>query len=170
MTGLLATLEVRPVSGNVYNLGESGFDWANIYSQNAVIVVSDERKKTNICPLPWGLDIVRAVDPKSFQFKEGGKKLVTAATKDVPAVYENIPGKRIHAGFIAREFKTALDAAGHGDCAAYVMADPLDPNSSQALRHGEMLPIAWNAIKDLDAIVTAQAAEIAAMKAALHAQ
>jgi len=51
LTGTLATRTINPSAANTYSNGTAALYWSNIYSQNAVTVVSDSAKK----PIQEGL-------------------------------------------------------------------------------------------------------------------
>lgn len=68
-------------------------------------------------------------------------------------------GKRLHAGFLAQDVKTAIDAAGL-DLGLWGLDDKSDPDSRQWLRPDELLPILWAALRETRA-------ELAALKSGL---
>src|SRR4029077_13198294 len=62
---------IIPTANNTYDLGSAApLAWRNIYSNNVLNVVSDERRKKNIEALNIGLDLVENLCPVSFQFKD----------------------------------------------------------------------------------------------------
>ena len=61
---------VIPTANNTYDLGTGAVGWRNIYSNNALNVISDERRKKNIEALVPGLDLVENLCPVSYQFKD----------------------------------------------------------------------------------------------------
>ncbi len=56
-----------PVSANTYDCGSNALPWRNIYSNNLLNVVSDQRMKKNVRDLPVGLDLIKKVRPISYQ-------------------------------------------------------------------------------------------------------
>ena len=64
-------------------------------------------------------------------------------------------GKRTHFGLVAQEVKAALDAAGVGDFAGWVLADKDDPASAQGLRPDQLLAPLIRAVQELTARVAA---------------
>jgi hypothetical protein len=64
------------------------------------------------------------------------------------------PGKRLHWGFMAPEVKAAFDAIGM-DFGGYVLAE----DGTHNLRPDQMIPVLWQAVREL-------AADFAAYKAA----
>ncbi|WPJ50489.1 hypothetical protein RCIP0023_00447 [Klebsiella phage RCIP0023] len=91
---------VRPNTTATYNLGASSNTFNNIYSQNAVTVVSDENYKTNIGDIPDELlDAWGTVNFKIWKMKSA----VELKGED---------SARWHVGYIAQEVKEALTNAG----------------------------------------------------------
>jgi hypothetical protein len=62
-------------------------------------------------------------------------------------------GVRTHYGFVAQEVKAALDAAGAGDFAGWVLSDKNDPDSTQGLRTDQLLATLVRAVQELAARV-----------------
>lgn len=58
-----------------------------------------------------------------------------------------VAGQRLHAGWLAQEVKTALDAAGI-DCGAWGLDDAADPESRQWVRPDQMVAIMWAALRE----------------------
>jgi hypothetical protein len=104
--------------------------------------LSDQRLKENIRDLDDGLDVVMALKPRKFDWKEGKGADIKNAR-----------------GFIAQEFETVFpdmvdvwkDPAPEGE----------DPYKSV---RADLIPVLVKAIQELNAKVDAQAAEIAALK------
>jgi hypothetical protein len=179
-------------------LGGPSHRWSSVWTISGAIQTSDETQKTDVKPSDLGLNFIRLLEPIRFKWTEGGKKIITpavtakAAVTDetgaiitpavaaVPAVTESVPGKRRHYGFAAQQVHDAWVKAGAEDFGGWVKTDTTDPNSTEALRPDQITATAVQAIKELDAqvqtdradmlalqnIVAAQAAEIAAMIAA----
>lgn len=68
------------------------------------------------------------------------------------------PGKRTHWGFMAPDVRDALATSGR-DCAAYVLGE----DGRHHLNMQELIPINWQASRELLGLVRGQAAQIAAL-------
>jgi len=73
--------DTYPAATNTYELGLASSVWANIYSQNAVTVVSDEREKIDVAPCSLGLDFITRLEPVSYRLKTGGHDFVDSETE-----------------------------------------------------------------------------------------
>jgi parallel beta-helix repeat protein len=65
-------------TGVGYNLGSSSFKYDTVYASNGTINTSDQRLKTNISDLNYGIDSLLQLNPVSFNWKsspDGIKKL-----------------------------------------------------------------------------------------------
>jgi hypothetical protein len=73
---------VRPWTDNTYSLGFSNFRWTQVWATNGVIQTSDERDKTNIRNLNYGLKEIMQLRAVKFDWKndadEGDKLGVIA--------------------------------------------------------------------------------------------
>ena len=99
-TGIRISSVVFPSSTANYNLGKSDATWNNIYTQNAVTVVSDERHKSNIQDIPQEL-----LDAwKNIKFKMWK---MNAAINEKGSEHA-----RWHTGYIAQHIKDVLTNAG----------------------------------------------------------
>ncbi|MFU0967055.1 tail fiber domain-containing protein [Kluyvera ascorbata] len=91
---------VLPISSASLNIGSNALPWSNVYSQNAVTVVSDENFKSDIQPLPEALiEAIGAVPFKMWKLKSA----ISVKGTD---------GARYHTGVIAQQVKEAITAAG----------------------------------------------------------
>ena len=70
-------------------------------------------------------------------------------------------GVRTHYGFVAQEVKAALDAAGVGDFAGWVLSDKNDPGSTQGLRTDQFIAPLIKAVQELAARVAMLEARLA---------
>lgn len=88
---------ILPSVANTYNLGSAGADWANIYSQNVLNVVSDVRMKKDISELSdqLGLSFIESLKPVSYKWKD-----------------EHVD-KKLHFGFIAQDLEETLKRGFH---------------------------------------------------------
>jgi len=82
---------VKPGISGKYSLGSPNYSWGNIYSSTSTILTSDEYLKGNIAPCDFGLSFINLLKPKSFVFKNGGKrKHYGLISQDVETVLKNI--------------------------------------------------------------------------------
>jgi hypothetical protein len=161
---MTATGTTRPSADNAIDLGTAApLAWRNIYSNNALNVVSDPRSKTDIQDTPLGLDFINALRPVSYKFKVGSQ-VVKEVVEIEPAqydengelirpavtekVYEAVPGKRVHYGLLTTGVKAAADAAGV-DFGGYVKGDLDDPESQEFLRYDEFIAPLIKAVQEL---------------------
>jgi hypothetical protein len=165
---MTATGTISPSVDNAIDLGAATpLAWRNIYSNNALNVVSDPRSKTDIQDTPLGLDFINTLRPVSYKFKvgsqvvkevieiepakydENGELIKPAVTEKI---YEAVPGKRTHYGLLTTEVKAAADSAGV-DFGGYVKGDLDDPESQEFLRYEEFLAPMIKAVQQLSARV-----------------
>lgn len=167
-TGVTGYLRVRgnvePSTDDTYDLGSASYRWDDIYATNDVIITSDERKKTAISDIGFGLDFIKSLRPIQFRWADWSHE---EEVPDYEAFYE--PGAedppptkiinvehtyiRQHFGFSAQEVKAVLDAKeiSTTDFAPYVEAE----NGDLGLRRGELIPILVKAIQELETRITA---------------
>ena len=134
-----------PVADNTYTCGWGIGRWSAVWAVNGTIQTSDPSLKDDIAflaDLPPGTAgrLVAAISPITFRWKVGGRDADGA----------EIPGKRTHWGWNAAEVKSAFDAIGK-DFGGYVR----DENGVQHLRPDQLVPVLWQAVKDLTARVAA---------------
>ena len=109
------------------------------------VTTSDDRAKWNEAPITNGLEIVRQLSPQTYDKVDGD--FLDVLAEDTETYKE--------AGLIAQEAHAVLpDAVTQGDAET-----PWNVN------YNHVLAYALAAIKDLDAVVQAQAARIAALEA-----
>ena len=165
---LTSTGTTRPSADNAIDLGAATpLAWRNIYSNNALNVVSDPRTKTDIQDTPLGLDFINALHPVAFKYKVGSqvvkevKEIEPAQFDDngnmlkpakIEKVYEAVPGKRVHYGLLTTEVKAVADAAGV-DFGGYVKGDLDNPESQEFLRYEEFVAPLIKAVQELSARV-----------------
>jgi hypothetical protein len=115
----------------------------NIYATSTSITgISDQRLKENIRDLDDGLDVVLALKPRKFDWKEGRGK-----------------GTSNDRGFIAQEFEAVLP-----DMIEQWLDKAPDGEEPYKAINANLIPTLVKAIQELKAIVDAQGAEIAALK------
>ncbi|MGF1649863.1 MAG: DUF2793 domain-containing protein [Hyphomicrobiaceae bacterium] len=158
---------VRPGADNAQALGSATHRWSQVWAANGTIQTSDAREKvveSQFDPAT-ALALVEAIDPVLFRWRTGGQVIVPSRTEtettddgvEVPRMEAvPVPGRRLHAGFIAQDVKSAMDAAGV-EFAAWGLDDASDPESRQWLRSDELVPVLWSAVRQLKA-------ELAALK------
>ncbi len=154
------TNSVLPVADNAFYCGYTGNVWAGIYSQTAVVVTSDARKKTDIEDCDLGLAFIDALRPVTYRMLEGRQEATFAPgedanTKDasgelVKPTITVKPGSRRHYGLLAQEVKAAI---GDLDCGFWTIADVSDAESAQGLRYEELIAPMLKAIQELSARV-----------------
>lgn len=133
----------------VYSTGASNFRFyvglgGTVYATSTTITgISDERLKENVRDLDDGLNVVLALKPRKFDWKEGKGA--------------NIKNAR---GFIAQEFEQVLPDM------VEEWKDPA-PEGEEPYKavNANLIPTLVKAIQELSAKVDAQAAEIEALKA-----
>jgi hypothetical protein len=119
----------------------------NAYIQVAWTAVSDARDKTNLAPVPHGLDFVTALKPTAYQFR------VDRDTQEATGP--------VHYGFLAQDI-LALE----GDSNVII-----DSSDSNKLRYtsDHLLPVLVNAIQEIASDLKALKIENANLKARLNA-
>jgi hypothetical protein len=148
-----------PSADNTYTCGKSGGRWSAIWSANGTIQTSDERDKDIVSRFgsAQAAAIVDAIEPIKFRWHVGGhdehREIVPDGEDEdgqpkfrEEVTYTEKPGVRVHAGFIAQEVKSAMDANG-GDFGAWGLEDAHDPASKQFLRPDQLIPVLWEALR-----------------------
>ncbi|MGL5892539.1 MAG: tail fiber domain-containing protein, partial [Bacteroidia bacterium] len=82
---------ITPVFNNSGNLGRSGLRWNTVYAANGVINTSDQRQKSNIKDLKYGLNEVMKLRPVTFTWldrPEDGAKIGLIAQEVQPVISE----------------------------------------------------------------------------------
>jgi hypothetical protein len=167
------TRSLFPATDNTIVLGQNGLRWSAVWAANGTIQTSDPRTKKDVEDSVLGLDFIKALRPVSYRFIVGGNEItgtreispaVMGVDDDgkpvvlVPAETENVfqpvPGKRKHFGFLTTNVK---EAAGGVDFGGYIKTDPSNPESEEALRYDEFIAPLVKAVQEL-------AAELAALK------
>jgi hypothetical protein len=160
-----------PQSDNTYNLGQAtsaGYGanrrWQRLYSNNTTISTSDVNAKTDVTNSPLGLDFINSLRPISYRWIVGHHEVVKDAEGNPVIIgedpmgkpiyeLEDVPGVRLHYGFIAQEVKQAVDASGVEDFAGWVLDDVNEPNSTQSLSYEQFIAPMTKAIQELSARV-----------------
>jgi hypothetical protein len=154
-----------PSSDNTYYLGLSSYKWKAVYSNTGTIQTSDARQKTNVKDSVLGLDFINSLHPVSYKWIVGsndpvvdkdGKPVVIGKDENDHEIYQTteIPGKRVHWGFLAQEVKKAVDKSGVEDFAGWVLDDFANPNSPQGLRYEQFIAPLTKAVQELSVKIT----------------
>ncbi|MCU0433234.1 MAG: tail fiber domain-containing protein [Bacteroidia bacterium] len=88
---LMVNGTITPVVNNVSNLGRSGLRWNTVFATNGVINTSDQRQKSNIKALKYGLNEVMKLRPVTFTWTdrpEDGAKIGLIAQEVQPILNE----------------------------------------------------------------------------------
>jgi len=123
-----------------YNLGSSTFRWNNIYARNTTIQTSDERLKTNITDISYGLNEVLKLKPVNFQWKNQTNEI------------------EIYHGFLAQDLKKIFSNS-------IVVGDP--EKDTLGVRYAEIIPILTKAIQEQQILIENQNREIEIIRAKL---
>lgn len=125
--GSLYTTNCLPLTDNTYTCGTNTDAWANIYSHNALVVVSDAREKTGVKSSPLGLAFIASLRPVEYRWRHDRTK---------------------HYGFLAQEVKTALRASDTG-----IIVEPAEPEGRLMMRYDELIAPLVKAVQELSAKV-----------------
>ncbi|MGB4655220.1 MAG: tail fiber domain-containing protein [Bacteroidales bacterium] len=122
-------------------LGESGRKFLVLYSKNGVIQTSDERDKTSMQDLNYGLQSVLKLRPISFEWKNESKRI----------------GTGVHYGFSAQELQQIIPDA----VVAEKGKTPEDADHTYyGVKYAEIIPVLVKAIQELEQIVSDQQEQI----------
>ncbi len=74
-----------PTTDDLYDLGSATYRWDDVYATNGTIVTSDEREKTNIQPMTYGLAEIMALRPVTYKWKrtQRGNTVVSDDQKEL---------------------------------------------------------------------------------------
>jgi Chaperone of endosialidase len=169
------TNNCRPVLDNAYNCGTLAYKWMGMTSATAVVVSSDARLKLEVRDTDLGLDFIKALRPVSYRLREAQNVIEHGPDLNGPlpegevigpnVIVTPMEGKRRHYGLIAQEVRAALLARGVENAAFWALEDPADPDSKQALRYEELIPVLIRAIQELSVSVRAQEPDVTHTKA-----
>jgi hypothetical protein len=167
--------------------------WRQIYSNNSTITTSDIRLKTDISNSELGLAFINKLRPVTYRWIEGSREPVfedkvikhmgidsvsvektdivktqkiSGKDEDGNDIYESIsiPGKRIHAGFLAQEVKQVLDELEVEDFGGWVSDNIEDPEAIQSLRYEQFVAPLTKAVQELSDMVESLQQEINILK------
>ncbi|OFX20508.1 MAG: hypothetical protein A2041_10345 [Bacteroidetes bacterium GWA2_31_9b] len=90
--GIVINGNIIPMSTELYSLGTESTTWKNIYSLNSVIVTSDERLKTNISNLDYGLIEILKLRPVKYNWKnsDSSSKKIGLIAQEVDKVIHEV--------------------------------------------------------------------------------
>lgn len=159
---------VIPAVDNFYTLGNSGLRWSSVWAANGTIQTSDAREKTDVRPTPLGLDFIERLRPVAYRWRVGGyrdepiieeRQVQVGVDAEGNPIYDierhaqpnpiPVPGRRLHHGLIAQEVKAVLDELGVEDFGGWILTDPTDPDSQQALRYDQFIAPLIRAVQEL---------------------
>jgi hypothetical protein len=121
--GSLFATNCLPLTDNTYTCGANSFAWSNIYSHNALVVVSDAREKTGVQNVGLGLAFIASLRPVEYH-RSGDPAL--------------------HYGFLAQEVKTALKSSVTG-----IVVEPVEPDGRLMMRYEELIAPLVKAVQEL---------------------
>ena len=154
---------ILPSSDNAYQCGASGQRWSLIYAANGTIQTSDARDKTDIASAALGIDFIKKLNPVSYKFVVGNNK-ESGFDEEGNRIYEAVPGKRTHWGFIAQEVKEAADEFGV-DFGGWILTDTEDLDSQQGLRYDQFIAPLTKALQEALAEIDILKAKVASLEA-----
>jgi trimeric autotransporter adhesin len=128
------------MEGMDYNLGDAMNQWGMVYAKDGLVQLSDGRFKEDIAPLAYGLDEIAALQPVSFNWRDG-------------------PADEVHFGLVAQEAAQVLPELVEG----------IGGEGPLSFNYGELVPVLVNAIQEQQAQIEGQAGQIAALEARLAA-
>lgn len=162
-----------PLTDNAYQCGKTGLRWSSVWAANGTIQTSDARDKTDVQKTELGLSFILKLNPVSYKFKEGGRKVIRqeyldANGKVIPEgepvpddatpgeiISEPFAGKRTHFGLLAQEVAEVAKACGAKDFGGWILTDPSNPDSSQGLRYDQFISPMIKAVQELAARIDA---------------
>lgn len=123
-------------NNNLWDIGTNVLTFRDIYSNNAVTIISDERLKQDIIDCPLGMDYLRKFDSKFFKWKEVYKD---SKTKKLDSE------KRFHGGWISQDAINALPEGINFGGASYDKEKDI-----YNIRPTEFMAIHHKALRELD--------------------
>jgi len=126
---ILFGFDLAPFNYGDSDVGKSSWPFRNCYLINAPIISSDRRGKTNIETFDAGLELLRGLNPVTFR-RDGD-------------------GETRHVGLIAQQVRSTLEDAELTGLGIWMLADPADEDSSQAISYSELVPVLIDAVNEL---------------------
>ncbi|MBT6469235.1 MAG: hypothetical protein HOK63_06275 [Thaumarchaeota archaeon] len=138
------------VGNNEVSLGNA--DVENLRCATATIAsISDERDKTDVVDLPWGLDFVDTLRPVQFTWD---RRVLSKEDEN-----HKLNGTK-RAGFLAQDFQRAMP---NGENEILDLVYDVRPERIEA-KYGSLIPMLTQAIKDLKAQNEALMARVEALE------
>ncbi len=120
---------LQPTNDGIIASGHTSYRWDTVYSQNGVSTVSDAREKTDILPVPLGLDFIKSLNPVSYKWKEK-------------------PNTLTHYGILAQEVLETLKDFGIDSMQDFSVITG-DEDTRYGANYTEFIPILIKAIQEL---------------------
>ena len=136
---------------NEINLGNGASGTVIRAGTGTIAQISDERDKTDVVDLAWGLDFVDKLRPVQFTWD---RRVLTPND-----VNHGSNGKKA-AGFLAQDFQRAMN---EGDNEILDLVYEVNPERIEA-KYGSLIPMLTQAIKDLKAQNEALMARVSALE------
>lgn len=140
---------VHPEGNGTQSLGASTRRWADVWAVDTSINSSDQRDKSNILDIDYGLEFINSLRPVTYTWDDRS----------------GFAGVRKHMGFIAQEVAAVMgeEASNRGLWVSAPAVDRFDPETEsivtdpdvQALRYGELMAPMVKAIQELTARIEA---------------
>jgi hypothetical protein len=131
---------IAPDGDNLYTCGTSSRRWKEIWAANGTIQTSDERLKTNVKTLDYGLKEVMKLKPVSFNWK-GSQEMANPKL-----------------GFLAQDIREVIkEVVVKGE------------DDSYGVYYSDLIPVLVNSIQEQQAIIEKFKSELALVNAELKA-
>ncbi|MEM6526616.1 MAG: tail fiber domain-containing protein, partial [Bacteroidota bacterium] len=127
---------ILPGTTNTYDLGSSTTRWRTIYLLNAPNNLSDQRSKSNIKRLDYGLEKVMKLKPVSYRMKDQ-------------------EDNKTHLGLIAQELREVIPEVVHEDTSEDKML---------SVTYSELIPVTIKAIQEQQETIQSLEKELEEMK------
>jgi hypothetical protein len=144
-----------------YTLGTTLAPWGQLFATNTTIATSDRRMKTDIVDSYLGLDFINKLRPVQYKFIESSNAELTNEFGNT--FTSSMGGVRTHFGLISQDVQKTL-AEENINGAMWVLADPTDANSKQALRYSEFIGPHIKATQDIDRQLQATIARVSTLE------
>ncbi|WP_201353813.1 tail fiber domain-containing protein [Hydrogenimonas urashimensis] len=138
-------------------------DITNAYIKVSWTVTSDERDKTDIAPIQYGLDYITRLQPKQFRFDDRSRYWVEKEDGTIDKSKEPDGSKKDEKfmwGFISQDILEIEEELGIEDSPVVEK----DNKEKLGLKETSLIPILVNAVKELKAEVDSLKDEIAQLK------
>ena len=140
---------IAPSVNNTYDLGTSLKRWDDVYATNATIQTSDARSKEDIETLPYGLDLITALRPVQFKWKDHAVEVEEENdTGEIQKQQVKVTHSRLHFGLVAQEVAALLETSNipTNNFAALVHDAKTD---SYGMRYGELIPLLIKGLQEI---------------------